>query len=167
MTNAPSTDKYLNDLKPTVYQVLDDNYLEQVTATLNYRLNHIDPLFGSVGLINSTNMELYSKSGDIEYILKNVGDNYTLVEEDLDGRTIIRINATKDTTINIPTNIATDAFIGKAVNLYNVFDYFVDIVPLDHVIINANDSSLLRRSGSSVTLVYVGNNEWDMYGELA
>lgn len=112
---------------------------------------------------------------DTGYRINTVNDDYTLTGDDFNGHTIIRANKDGDITINIPRPPSED-FIGKAVNIrktngdVGTFTYLDTSIPdtedSSYVTLVPLDASPIRRIGSAVSLVYVGNGVWDIYGEL-
>lgn len=179
MAKSPETIKYLSVYTPPEFLTLNKNYLKQVEAVLEYRAtilsildNSIQTVITSNSMSSSSNLNGYSSVGNnsnngIKYRMVTVGNDYELTSDDCNGNTIIRVNSTADTNLYIPINIADDTHIGVSLTIYNTQDFIVDIVPKSEVTLIANDSSLLRRSGSAITLIYSGNNNWDMYGEIS
>lgn len=101
------------------------------------------------------------------YRINTQAEDYTLVDADFDGRTIIRANKNGSQTITLPK--PDDSFIGKAVIVRKTagdVGTFVTLKAGSGVTISPPDATPIRRLGSSVTLVYVGNGLYDAYGEL-
>ena len=101
------------------------------------------------------------------YTLKTENNHYTTQAEDFNGFTIIRANRNGDQTITITK--PDDSFIGKALIVRKIsgdVGTFVTLKAGDDVIISPADSTPLRRVGSSATLVYTGEGNWDVFGEL-
>lgn len=101
------------------------------------------------------------------YTLKTENTHYTTQAEDFNGFTIIRANRNGDQTITITK--PDDSFIGKALIVRKIngdVGTFVTLKAGDDVTISPADSTPLRRVGSSATLVYTGEGNWDVFGEL-
>ena len=101
------------------------------------------------------------------YTINTQNNHYTLQAVDFNGRTIIRANRNGDQTITIPK--PSDDFVGKAVIVRKSsgdVGTFVMLKADTGVTLLPEDSTPLRRLGSSATLVYVGDGVWDVYGEL-
>ena len=101
------------------------------------------------------------------YTLKTEDNHYTTQAEDFNGFTIIRANRNGDQTITVTK--PDDSFIGKALIVRKTngdVGTFVTLKAGDDVTISPADSTPLRRVGSSATLVYTGEGNWDVFGEL-
>lgn len=101
------------------------------------------------------------------YTLKTENNHYTTQAEDFNGFTIIRANHNGDQTITMTK--PDDSFIGKALIVRKTngdVGTFVTLKAGDDVTISPADSTPLRRVGSSATLVYTGEGNWDVFGEL-
>lgn len=101
------------------------------------------------------------------YTLKTEDNHYTTQAEDFNGFTIIRANRNGDQTITVTK--PDDSFIGKALIVRKTngdVGTFVTLKAGADVTISPADSTLLRRVGSSATLVYTGAGNWDVFGEL-
>lgn len=101
------------------------------------------------------------------YTLKTENTHYTTQAEDFNGFTIIRANRNGDQTITMTK--PDDSFIGKALIVRKTngdVGTFVTLKAGDDVTISPADSTPLRRIGSSATLVYTGEGNWDVFGEL-
>ena len=101
------------------------------------------------------------------YTLKTENNHYATQAEDFNGFTIIRANRNGDQTITVTK--PDDSFIGKALIVRKTngdVGTFVTLKAGDDVTISPADSTPLRRVGSSATLVYTGEGNWDVFGEL-
>ena len=101
------------------------------------------------------------------YTLKTENTHYTTQAEDFNGFTIIRANRNGDQTITITK--PDDSFIGKALIVRKTngdVGTFVTMEAGVGVTLSPADSTPLRRVGSSATLVYTGEGNWDVFGEL-
>lgn len=101
--------------------------------------------------------------------VKTVGNDYTTTEEDFDGNTYIRVDTTEPSA-NIFVTLPLQEFKGKSLIIRKVagdHNTVLNIIPSDGVTIIPADITPLRRVGSTVTLVYVGDGVYDAFGELA
>lgn len=180
--------KYLEDLNlQTEFQTLDGNYLEQLRSVLNYaneltirelKLDSSGSDFNiSIGNTSDNILtqvdkekiikEIFDKLLKLGYRINTQDDDYTLTHDDFDGRTIIRANKNGNQVITITK--PTDEFIGKAIVIRKTngdIGTFVSLVTSEGVTISPIDSTPIRRIGSAVTLVYIGNGLFDVFGEL-
>lgn len=104
----------------------------------------------------------------VAYLFKDINSVYTIQNDDLTGRTVVRAGGTTDYTITIPIlNSLHDLnFKGKTLNIRSNTDNYISVVKAEGVTINSLDALVLRRNSSSISLVYLGNQIWDVYGEL-
>lgn len=110
---------------------------------------------------------VYERVMNAGYRINNQAGDYTLADADFDGRTIVRMNKAGDCTLTVAK--PPDTFIGKAVivrKTAGAAGTFVNLVTASGVTISPDDTTPLRRTGSTVTLVYVGEGAWDVFGEL-
>lgn len=102
------------------------------------------------------------------YRINTQAEDYTLTGDDFNGRTIVRAGKDGDQTITIPKPTSED-FVGKAIivrKTNGIAGTFVNLVAGSDVSLLPEDATPVRRVGSSVTLVYVGNGVYDVFGEL-
>lgn len=102
---------------------------------------------------------------NIQYRMITVYGNYTLLPADCDGRTIVRVESATPCTITVPANISPGDFTGRSLTIRNCVDVIVTIAQLGSTV-SPLDAGVLRRIGSTATLIYAGLNRWDLYGEL-
>lgn len=117
-----------------------------------------------INKIVQTVFEMVMRMG---YRINTQVEDYTLIGDDFNGRTIVRADKDGDQTITIPK--PDDSFIGKALIVRKTngdVGTFVTLKAGDDVTISPADSTPLRRVGSSATLVYTGEGSWDVFGEL-
>lgn len=117
--------------------------------------------------IDKLTATIVDKVSSLSYNILNKDIDYELTEDNLDGRTIIRCTKEDNQTIVLPK--LNDSLIGRAVivrKVSNVKDTFLYLKAGKNATIQPEDSTPLRRIGSSVTLVYTGAGNWDIYGEL-
>ncbi len=102
---------------------------------------------------------------NLKYRMITVTGNYQVTPEDCDGKTIIRVASSNPCTVTIPDGVAPDDFTGRSLTIRNVNDVIVTVAGLGAVVSPA-DGAILRRIGSTVTLIYAELDTWDLYGEL-
>lgn len=103
---------------------------------------------------------------DAAYRLVDKAQDYTLEAEDFDGRTIVRGTLDGDQVITVGR--PPEAFKGKSVIVRKAAGDIDTTLLLqaDNVTFSPPDAVMLRRVGSTVTLMYTGDGNWDIYGEL-
>lgn len=119
-------------------------------------------------IIDSMTNEVYNRVMSVGYKLNSVSEDYKLVESDFDGRTIVRADKDGDQTLVI-TKPMTENFVGKAIIVRKTngnVGTFTTLTPSAGVVLSPEDSTVLRRVGSSVTLIYAGGGVYDIFGEL-
>lgn len=104
----------------------------------------------------------------VAYLFNDITEAYTVKSFDLTGRTIIRAGGNTDYSITIPvlTGLDNINFVGKTLNIRSNTDNYITVNKNSGVTINSLDALILRRNSSTISLVYLGNQVWDVYGEL-
>lgn len=96
-------------------------------------------------------------------------DTYTLEDSDFDGNTLVRCtsdNSAVNITIPLPPS---ENFIGSGITIRKSNgnqNTLLNLLPSNGVTITPLDITPLRRIGSTVVLVYVGNGIYEAFGEL-
>lgn len=119
-------------------------------------------------IINKIIQTVFDMVMRMGYRINTQADDYTLTGDDFNGRTIVRADKDGDQTITIPKPPSED-FVGKAIivrKTNGIAGTFVNLVAGSDVSLLPEDATPVRRVGSSVTLVYVGNGVYDVFGEL-
>ena len=98
-----------------------------------------------------------------------IEDTYTLEDSDFDGNTLIRCTSENSAVnITIPSP-PSENFIGSGITIRKSNgnqNTLLNLIPSDGVTITPLDITPLRRIGSTVVLVYVGNGIYEAFGEL-
>lgn len=118
--------------------------------------------------VNGLTTELFNRVMNAGYRINTQESDYTLTGDDFNGRTIVRANKDEDQTITVVKPSSED-FIGKAVivrKTNGMAGTFVTLVAGEGVSLLPEDATLVRRLGSTVALVYIGNGVYDISGEL-
>lgn len=105
---------------------------------------------------------------NLSYDIKRKAENYTVTEEDMTGKVMILATGT-ELTQEITLGRLSEEFIGRAVNITHRMAQngsILNLIGSGGVSINPPDISPLRRSGSSVVCVYVGEGDWQVFGEI-
>lgn len=102
---------------------------------------------------------------NLKYRMITVYGDYQITPEECDGKTIVRVASDMPCTITIPGGVAPPDFTGRSLTIRNVNDVIVTVAGLGAVVSPA-DGAILRRIGSTVTLIYAELDTWDLYGEL-
>ena len=122
-------------------------------------------------IVNNATNHIINNILKLGYAINTQTIDYATVDADLNGRTLIRCdkNGNQTITINKP-DPATDAEkVGTAVivrKTNGAVGTTLTLVAGSGVTLSPVDATILRRVGSSVTLVYVGSGVWDIFGEL-
>lgn len=119
-------------------------------------------------IINKIIQTVFEMVMKVGYRINTQTEDYTLAGDDFNGRTIVRADKAGDQKITIPKPASED-FIGKAIIIRKTAGgagTFVTLTKGTGVSIFPEDATPVRRIGSSVTLVYVGNGVYDVFGEL-
>ena len=119
-------------------------------------------LFNTVTKSINELVDAVNELQDTNYKIKAINSNYSIIAADCNSKTIIRSETSQAITVTIPV---INVPIGSSVNLRRTSGE-LSIVGAQSVSILPTDSLVLRRDGSTATLVYVGNNVWDLYSEL-
>ena len=146
-----------------VFVSRDGGYWLDFTRNDNTKVN-VD----MTDIINKIIQTVFDMVMRMGYHINTQADDYTLTGDDFNGRTIVRANKAGDQTITIPKPSSED-FVGKAIIIRKtngIAGTFVTLKAGSDVSLLPEDATPVRRVGSSVTLVYVGNGVYDVFGEL-
>ena len=92
-------------------------------------------------------------------------DDHTLTASDLGG--YVGMNKATGVLFSIPLNSVVPVDIGSVVTLRQVGLGQIAIDPLDtSIVINSPETLLSRKKGSTLTLIKVAEDEWDLSGDL-
>lgn len=105
---------------------------------------------------------------NLKYVINTQAEDYTLTQDDFNGYTIIHAVKDGNQTITIPKPASED-LIGRAVVIHKGAGAAGTLLYLETdtgVELVARDVTPLRRVGSSVCLIYLGNGKFLSLGEL-
>lgn len=102
-----------------------------------------------------------------KFRIKTVSNGYSTVDTDFDGRTLLRVDSSNNASITV-TKPASEDFVGLTLTIRKVSgdSSTLTINAGSNVTISPSDLTTLRRIGSTVTLLYIGNGVYDAFGEL-
>ena len=89
---------------------------------------------------------------------------YTLVLADINK--VVRIDVATGVNLTVPNNSSVAFPVGSMIHVRQVDVGNVTIDPAAGVVVNSAETLMLRKDGSSATLLKVGTNEWDLTGDL-
>lgn len=132
--------------------------VENKNATLSDNLTVI-------AKINDTEIKAKIPSG--KYTINTQQDDYTTTSSDFDGNTIIRMN--KNGTSTLTLTKPDESFIGSTLTVRKTNgdqNSLLYISCASGVTISPGDISPIRRVGSTISLLYIGDGLFDAFGEL-
>lgn len=138
-----------------------------ITGLISGIVNQVTKNIESTVIENATN-QVINNFLKLGYRINTQNSNYTLVQDDFDGRTIVRMNSASNQTLTV-IKPASEEKIGTVVMVRRSngnAGTLLTLVAGEGVTLSPVDISPLRRIGSSVSLIYIGNGYWDVFGEL-
>lgn len=138
-----------------------------ITQLLQDVVNQVTNNIESTVIENATN-QVINNFLKLGYRINTQDSNYTLVQDDFDGRTIVRMNSASNQTLTVikpdsEEKIGTVVMVRRSNGNAGTL---LTLVAGKGVTLSPVDISPLRRIGSSVSLIYIGNGHWDVFGEL-
>ena len=138
-----------------------------ITGLISGIVNQVTNNIESTVIENATN-QVINNFLKLGYRINTQDNNYTLVQDDFDGRTIVRMNSASNQTLTVikPDNeekIGTVVMVRRSNGNAGTL---LTLVAGKEVTLSPVDISPLRRIGSSVSMIYIGNGHWDVFGEL-
>jgi len=92
------------------------------------------------------------------------GTSYTLVLTD--DNSVVRCSNASSMSVTIPTNALVAFPIGSIVQIRQVIAGQVTLVAASGVTLNTSETLITRKQGSTVGLMKVGTEEWDVTGDM-
>ena len=138
-----------------------------ITGLISGIVNQVTNNIESTVIENATN-QVINNFLKLGYRINTQDSNYTLVQDDFDGRTIVRMNSASNQTLTV-IKPDSEEKIGTVVMVRRSNGNAGTLLTLaagEGVTLSPVDISPLRRIGSSVSLIYIGNGYWDVFGEL-
>lgn len=138
-----------------------------ITGLISDVVNQVTNNIESTVIENATN-QVINNFLKLGYRINTQDSNYTLVQDDFDGRTIVRMNSASNQTLTVikpdsEEKIGTVVMVRRSNGNAGTL---LTLVAGKGVTLSPVDISPLRRIGSSVSLIYIGNGHWDVFGEL-
>ena len=138
-----------------------------ITGLISGIVNQVTNNIESTVIENATN-QVINNFLKLGYRINTKDSNYTLVQDDFDGRTIVRMNSASNQTLTVikpdsEEKIGTVVMVRRSNGNAGTL---LTLVAGEGVTLSPVDISPLRRIGSSVSLIYIGNGHWDVFGEL-
>lgn len=138
-----------------------------ITGLISGIVNQVTNNIESKVIENATN-QVINNFLKLGYRINTQDSNYTLVQDDFDGRTIVRMNSASNQTLTVikpdsEEKIGTVVMVRRSNGNAGTL---LTLVAGNGVTLSPVDISPLRRIGSSVSLIYIGNGYWDVFGEL-
>lgn len=138
-----------------------------ITGLISGIVNQVTNNIKSTVIENATN-QVINNFLKLGYRINTQDSNYTLVQDDFDGRTIVRMNSASNQTLTVikpdsEEKIGTVVMVRRSNGNTGTL---LTLVAGEGVTLSPVDISPLRRIGSSVSLIYIGNGHWDVFGEL-
>ena len=138
-----------------------------ITGLISDIVNQVTNNIESTVIENATN-QVINNFLKLGYRINTQDTNYTLVQDDFDGRTIVRMNSASNQTLTVikpdsEEKIGTVVMVRRSNGNTGTL---LTLVAGEGVTLSPVDISPLRRIGSSVSLIYIGNGHWDVFGEL-
>ena len=138
-----------------------------ITGLISGIVNQVTNNIESTVIENATN-QVINNFLKLSYRINTQDSNYTLVQDDFDGRTIVRTNNASNQTLTVikpdsEEKIGTVVMVRRSNGNAGTL---LTLVAGEGVTLSPVDISPLRRIGSSVSLIYIGNGHWDVFGEL-
>ena len=142
---------------------IDVDITDLISGIVNQVTNNIE----STVIENATN-QVINNFLKLGYRINTQDSNYTLVQDDFDGRTIVRMNSASNQTLTVikpdsEEKIGTVVMVRRSNGNAGTL---LTLVAGEGVTLSPVDISPLRRIGSSVSLIYIGKGYWDVFGEL-
>ena len=138
-----------------------------ITGLISGIVNQVTNNIESTVIENATN-QVINNFLKLGYRINTQDSNYTLVQDDFDGRTIVRMNSASNQTLTVikpdsEEKIGTVVMVRRSKGNVGTL---LTLVAGEGVTLSPVDISPLRRIGSSVSLIYIGKGYWDVFGEL-
>ena len=138
-----------------------------ITGLISGIVNQVTNNIESTVIENATN-QVINNFLKLGYRINTQDSNYTLVQGDFDGRTIVRMNSASNQTLTVikpdsEEKVGTVVMVRRSNGNAGTL---LTLVAGEGVTLSPVDISPLRRIGSSVSLIYIGKGHWDVFGEL-
>jgi hypothetical protein len=120
--------------------------------------------FDGVNWVSATSLPDGSNYLGRPGVNNQTGISYNLVLSD--ENKVVRCANTNSIAVNVPDNTTLDFPVGTVIQLRQVDEGKITLVPAATVTVNTPESLISRKAGSTITLMKVAANEWDLTGDM-
>lgn len=107
---------------------------------------------------------LDAKANKVIAVDSRSGADHVLL--DSDALKYLRISHSTPATVTVPHSSTVDFPIGTTIHVRQTGEGQITFVAADGVVINTPSTLSMRAQGSTVTVLKVAANQWDLYGDL-
>lgn len=159
-----------SDILRTYHQLIQSNVtlVDEATAASARTANQNSQIFlNNYSLLSRIEQILQQQLRQLQvvaglkYQVRNIDANYTIKAEDMTGNWVLRIVSPIQVTLARLDN----SLIGSVIHLRNAQDSLLRLA-VDNGAIFPSDGAYLRREGSMMSFLYLGEGNWDAIGEL-
>ena len=139
-----------------------------ITELLQDAVNKITNNIQTKVITDATNTVTNTVLSKLQFRINKQNEDYELTQEDFDGLTLVYAEKAGNQTITVPKP-DNESLIGRVVVIRKAagsLGSLLTVTGSNGVTITPPDISPLRRVGSEISLVYVGDGVWAATGEL-
>ena len=139
-----------------------------ITSLLQDAVNKITNNIQTKVITDATNAVINTVLSKLQFRINKQNKDYELTQEDFDGLTLVYAEKAGNQTITVPKP-DNESLIGRVVVIRKAagdLGTLLTVTGSNGVTITPPDISPLRRVGSEISLVYVGDGVWAATGEL-
>lgn len=159
-----------SDILRTYHQLIQSNVtlVDEATAASARTANQNSQIFlNNYSLLSRIEQILQQQLRQLQvvaglkYQVRNIDASYTIKAEDMTGNWVLRIVSPVKVTLARLDN----GLIGSVIHLRNAQESLLRL-SVDNGAIFPSDGAYLRREGSMMSFLYLGEGNWDAIGEL-
>ena len=139
-----------------------------ITSLLQDAVNKVTNNIQTKVITNATTTVTNTVLSKLQFRINKQNEDYELTQEDFDGLTLVYAEKAGNQTITVPKP-DNESLIGRVVVIRKAagdLGSLLTVTGSNGVTITPPDISPLRRVGSEISLVYVGDGVWAATGEL-
>lgn len=139
-----------------------------ITQLLQNAVNKVTNNIQTKVITDATNTVTNTVLSKLQFRINKQNEDYELTQEDFDGLTLVYAEKAGNQTITVPKP-DNESLIGRVVVIRKAagdLGSLLTVTGSNGVTITPPDISPLRRVGSEISLVYVGDGVWAATGEL-
>ena len=139
-----------------------------ITRLLQDAVNKVTNNIQTKVITDATNAVINTVLSKLQFRINKQNKDYELTQEDFDGLTLVYAEKAGNQTITVPKP-DNESLIGRVVVIRKAagdLGTLLTVTGSNGVTITPPDISPLRRVGSEISLVYVGDGVWAATGEL-